>query len=415
MTRKRLCVVTALGLLFLAAVVMSLAGPWSNLGYRLGRLWRAERVSGIIPLEAFPHLTFEQPVDLQHSPDGSDRLFVVEQKGMIRVFQNIPATKSTAAFLDIRDRVFAGHMEEGLLGLAFHPQYRTNGLFYVYYSAKDPRRSVLARFQRSASNPVQADIQSQSIILEVPQPYGNHNGGQIAFGPDGYLYVALGDGGGSGDPHGNGQNLKTLLGKILRIDVDRPVSGRAYGIPPDNPFVGHAVGGREEIYAYGLRNPWRFSFDPLTKQLWAGDVGQDKPLEEVNIIRKGKNYGWNILEGRECFNPPQGCSTLGLELPVWQYTSDKGRSITGGYVYRGKKIPGLYGKYIYADFMSGNIWALASDGKKTTVNKLIHADPGLYISSFGVDQDQELYFCSFNGNIYRLAASPQQAMKESEK
>ncbi len=351
---------------------------------------------------AFPNLTFVQPVDLQHSPDGTDRLFVVEQQGMIHAFLNAPETKEMHVFLDIRDEVFMGDSEEGLLGLAFHPRYKENGYFYVDYVANNPRRTVIARFQRSPDDSDKADRSSKLVILEVEQPYSNHNGGQIVFGPDGCLYIALGDGGSGGDPHNHGQDVSTLLGSILRIDVDHPSPGKKYSVPPDNPFSGHHVGAAEEIYAYGLRNPWRFSFDPVTGRLWAADVGQDKPIEEIDIIEEGKNYGWNIMEGSSCFKPPLGCNKKGLTLPIWEYTRDKGRCITGGFVYRGSRLPELAGSYIYGDFISGRLWKLTYDGRHPAVNELLLHNPDLYPSSFGVDENQELYICSFDGRIYRL-------------
>ncbi len=351
---------------------------------------------------AFPNLTFDRPVDFEVPPDGSHRVFIVQQPGTISVFKNMPNIKTTIPFLDISGEVFCGHMEEGLLGLAFHPRFKKNGYFYVYYTLNHPRRSIVARYRVSASNSNQADRNSKKVILEVRQPYGNHKGGRIAFGPDGYLYIALGDGGSGGDPHGNGQNRKTLLGKILRIDVDHPANWKNYGIPVDNPFVENKLGYRDEIFAYGFRNPWRFSFDPLTGWLWAADVGQDKPNEEIDIVTKGKNYGWNIMEGWECFKPPVGCHRGGLELPIWQYTNNMGRSITGGFVYRGKEISGLDGKYIYGDFVSGRIWALEYDGKKVVSNVLISHDSGRNISSFGIDENNEIYFCAFDGRIYKL-------------
>ncbi len=357
----------------------------------------------IIPQIAFPQLSFELPVDIQSPPDQSHRFFVVEQKGLIKVFENRPDVQQSSIFLDISDQVFTGHGEEGLLGLAFHPNFRMNGYFYVYHSAYPPRRSTVARFQISSEDPNKASPLSKTIILEIPQPYGNHNGGQIQFGPDGYLYIALGDGGGAGDPESHGQNRSTLLGSLLRIDVDHPDNKKNYGIPSDNPFIENQLGYREEIYAYGLRNPWRFSIDPMTGWIWLGDVGQDKPNEEINVVFKGKNYGWNIMEGQECFHPPVNCKQTGLELPIWTYTANDGRSITGGYVYRGKAIPDLYGSYIYADFLSGRIWALDYDGRNLLHNRLLHQNNSLYISSFGIDQDQELYFCSFDGHIYKFS------------
>lgn len=350
---------------------------------------------------AFPELSFALPLDLEFPDDGTNRLFVVEQPGAIRVFQNDSMTTSSKQFLDIHDRVNDKGWEEGLLGLAFHPDYRNNGYFYVNYTASDPRRTVISRFHVSADDPDEADPNSEQVILTFDQPFSNHNGGCLKFGPDGYLYIGVGDGGSEGDPGGNGQNLSTLLGKILRIDVDHPAGGRDYGIPPDNPFAANNSGYREEIYAYGLRNPWRFSFDPATGWLWAGDVGQDK-YEEVDIIEKGKNYGWNIMEGNHCFSPPDSCDETGLTLPIWEYDHNDGRSITGGVVYHGKIVADLVGSYIFADFMNGRVWSMHyEEGKPASVTKLF--DSELSISSINIDQNGELYFCAFDGNIYRLA------------
>lgn len=349
---------------------------------------------------AFPHLRFTRPVDLQHPGDGTDRVFVVEQPGVIKVFENTAAVSTAKVFLDIQDRVNDSGEEEGLLGLAFHPNYENNGYFYVDYTAANPRRTVVARYTVSRTEPDQADKNSELVLLEISQPFSNHNGGQIAFGPDGYLYIAMGDGGSGGDPYGNGQNLKTLLGKILRIDVDNPAAGRYYGIPSDNPFVNNTSGYKEEIYAYGLRNPWRFSFDPVTGWLWAADVGQNR-IEEVDIIEKGKNYGWNIMEGSDCYNPPSGCNMTGLVKPIWEYNHDVGNSITGGYVYRGMTVPQLVGTYICADYISGRIWSLHYDGINPVVNTEL-LDTRLFISSFGIDKNNELYLCAFDGKIYRF-------------
>mgnify|MGYP001262301701 CR=1 FL=1 len=244
---------------------------------------------------AFPNLTFARPVDLQHAGDGSDRIFIVEQAGVIRVFANTSSVATADTFLNIQNRVNDSGNEEGLLGLAFHPNFATNGYFYVNYTASNPRRTVVARYRVSA-NPNRADANSEFVLLTVNQPYENHNGGQLAFGPDGYLYIGMGDGGSGGDPQNNGQDRRGLLGDMLRIDVDNPAGGLNYGIPPDNPFVGNTSGYREEIYAYGFRNPWRFSFDFVTGWLWVGDVGQGS-REEVDIVEKGLNYGWRIMEG----------------------------------------------------------------------------------------------------------------------
>jgi glucose/arabinose dehydrogenase len=347
----------------------------------------------------FPHIFFTHPVGLQHAADGTGRLFVVEQAGRILVFPNSPDVLTATLFLDIQDRVNAVGEEEGLLGIAFHPDYETNGYFYVNYTAANPRRTVISRFSVLVSDPNRADPTSELVLLEFDQPFPNHNGGQLTFGPDGYLYIATGDGGGAGDPLNNGQNLSTLLGKILRIDVNGTAAGLNYSIPPDNPFVG--TGFREEIYAYGLRNPWRFSFDPVTRELWAGDVGQDT-REEIDIIESGKNYGWKIMEGSLCFSPSVGCNPTGLTLPIWEYGRDDGASVTGGVVYRGTAIPKLVGAYIYGDYVSGRIWALNYDGTQVVSNDLITAQ-SISTSSFGVDEEGEIYICGYDvGTIYKI-------------
>ncbi|MFQ5582909.1 MAG: PQQ-dependent sugar dehydrogenase [Calditrichia bacterium] len=352
-------------------------------------------------IQAFPNLpSFTRPVDLQNSGDGSNRIYVVEQRGMIYVFANDSNVTQRKVFLDIRGRVDDSGNEMGLLGLAFHPDYENNGYFYVDYTAGNPRRTVISRFSVSTANPDSADENSELILLTVNQPYSNHNGGQIAFGPDNMLYISLGDGGLFDDPQNNGQNRATLLGSLLRIDVDTTSGNLNYAIPPDNPFVGNPNGYREEIYAFGLRNPWRFSFDHVTAQLWAGDVGQDH-WEEVDIIRSGGNYGWRKMEGFHCYIPPS-CDTSGQNIinPVWEYGHNLGVSITGGYVYRGPGVPELTGKYIYSDYGSGRIWALEYDGVNSTNSLLI--DTNKNISSFGVDENNELYICSFDGKIYRF-------------
>lgn len=348
--------------------------------------------------EAFPNLDFTRPVDLQHAGDDSNRLFVVEQRGVISVFQNDPSTEDKTVFLDIEARVDDRGNEEGLLGLAFHPDFETNGYFYVNYTTPDSK-TYISRFQAASGNPDQADPESEMVILEYNQPYGNHNGGQVTFGPDGYLYIAVGDGGSGGDPEGNGQNRSTLLGTILRIDVDNQENGNNYAIPGDNPFAGNGEGYREEIFAYGLRNPWRFSFDPKNGNLWTGDVGQNA-YEEIDIVENGGNYGWNIMEGNHCYNAAS-CDQSGLKMPIWEYPRDQGVSITGGFVYRGSSLSDLTGQYIYADYASGRIWALDYSNMDDPVNtELVKADFG--ISSFGVDSENELYICGFDGKIHRL-------------
>ena len=347
---------------------------------------------------AFPNLSFKRMVDMAYPDDGSNRLFVLLQPGVIVAFANDRNVEAAEVFLDIRERVSDRGNEEGLLGLAFDPDFRANSYFYVYYSAANPRLSVLSRFTAHTAGSV-ANADSERVILEIEQPYSNHNGGQIAFGPDGYLYVGLGDGGSRGDPKGNGQNLSTLLGSILRIAVGTLDESGSYSIPADNPFVG-SEGARGEIWAYGIRNPWRFSFDRESGELWMPDVGQNR-FEEVNIVRRGLNYGWNVMEGSECFEPSRGCDTQGLEMPITEYGREGGCSVTGGYVYRGKRLPSLYGAYVYGDFCSGKIWALRHDGTKITEHLEI-VDSKLEISSFGEDQNGEILVLSFDGGIYRL-------------
>lgn len=351
-------------------------------------------------VNAFPNLSFNQPVDLQHAGDDSGRLFVVEQSGIIKVFDNESFTENTSVFLDIREQVDDRGNEEGLLGLAFHPNYESNGYFYVNYTASNPARTIIARFQVSDQNPEEVNKSTGQEILTFTQPYNNHNGGQLAFGPNGYLYIAVGDGGSGGDPQGNGQDRTTLMGSILRIDVDRQENSNNYAIPAANPYIGNNEGYREEIFAHGLRNPWRFSFDAETGRLWAGDVGQNS-YEEIDIIEAGNNYGWNIMEGMHCFEPSDGCDQSGLTMPVWEYGRNEGISITGGYVYRGSKLESLTGSYIYGDYGSGKIWSLDySDPENPSNTELLQAD--FSIPSFGIDAENELYICGFDGNIYQL-------------
>ena len=284
--------------------------------------------------------------------------------------------------------------EEGLLGLALSPHNERR--LFVHYSAANPRRSVVSRFSFSSS----ADPDSELVILEVEQPYPNHNGGQLAFGPDGYLYIGLGDGGSGGDPQRNGQDTSTLLGTILRIDVSDATAEQPYAIPPDNPFADG--GGRPEIWAYGLRNPWRFSFDRETGDLWAGDVGQNR-WEEIDVIQRGGNYGWNAMEGNHCFRPPDNCRQEGMIPPVWEYPlEDDACSVIGGYVYRGAAIPWLTGVYVYGDFCTGQVFGLRYNDGAVAEHKLL-ADAGLRIASFGQDNDGELYLLSQGEGIFRLA------------
>ncbi|OIP62668.1 MAG: hypothetical protein AUK34_02910 [Ignavibacteria bacterium CG2_30_36_16] len=352
---------------------------------------------------AFPNLVFSSPVDLQNAGDGTDRIFVVEQQGKIKVFSNDQAVAQSQTFLDITDRVSSGG-EMGLLGLAFHPAYESNGYFYVNYTASNPRRTHISRFSASASNPNQADPNSELILMSINQPYSNHNGGQVAFGADGCLYIALGDGGSGGDPQNNAQNKTSLLGKILRIDVDNIQPPLNYAIPPDNPFAGNTQGYLEEIYAFGLRNTWRFSFDRETNQLWAGDVGQGQ-WEEINIIQNGGNYGWRCYEGNHEYNTSL-CNAGDYLFPIHEYghNAQGGYSITGGLVYRGSTVPFLSGKYVYADYVSKRIWALEYDSINGAQNRYLLTAPA-NITSFGVDANDELYFVSFDGKIYKFVSA----------
>jgi len=349
----------------------------------------------VTTIQAFPNLTFSNPLFLTHAGDGTNRLFVVEQAGRIRVFANQSSTNTVKTFLDITARVRDGG-ERGLLGLAFHPDYETNGFLYVYYSTaggSGDHRSIVARYSVSAGDPDAADATSETVLLAFDEPYSNHNGGMIAFGPDGKLYIATGDGGSGGDPQNNAQNRTNLLGKILRLNADGSV-------PADNPFVGEGGGVRGEIWAYGLRNPWRFSFDRDTGDLWCCDVGQNS-IEEVDRIVKGGNYGWRLFEGNASYNNPGGTTPPDYVPPLATYDHSFGQSITGGYVYRGTGAPSLRGTYLYGDYASGRIWGLVHDGQQVISNVEL-LDTSITIPSFGEDEAGEVYICSFNGRIYRF-------------
>lgn len=352
---------------------------------------------------AFPELKFNDPVELVNAADGSNRLFVVEQAGTIRTFDATIEAKSATQFLDIKGKVKSGG-EMGLLGLAFHPDFKNNGFIFVNYTRDNPRQSVIARYKVNDPANGPADPQSEQILLTYDQPYANHNGGTIHFGPDGYLYIGTGDGGSGGDPKNNAQDKTSLLGKILRIDVNSSVNGKNYGIPATNPFVNDADEVRDEIYAYGMRNPWRMSFDPVTKKLWTGDVGQNA-IEEIDVIVSGGNYGWRLKEANECYNPKNNCQAPDLIDPVWQYPhTENNISVTGGYVYRGKNLPGLVGKYIYGDYVSGRVWALDKPDNSPAKNTLLVERVGS-ISTFGVDEQNELYIVNYSdGKLYQLKA-----------
>jgi len=348
----------------------------------------------------------EVPVGLAHAGDGSGRLFVLEKAGRVRVVQD--GVLLPAPWLDITDRVGSTSSEQGLLGLAFHPAYAENGLFFINYTDRQGD-TVISRFSMAAGEdagdlPV-ADAGSEMLVLKLDQPAGNHNGGHLAFGPDGYLYIGTGDGGGAGDQYNNGQNGATLLGAMLRLDVD---GGRPYAIPPDNPFVGDPDV-RDEIWALGLRNPWRYSFDRLTGDLYIADVGQNV-YEEVNLQPAaqagGQNYGWPIMEAGHCFPADRECDRAGLALPLLEYNHSQGCSITGGYVYRGAQFPELWGAYLFGDYCSGRIWGVAAQpGDKPHVVELAQAD--IRLSSFGEDEGGELYLLDMaRGELFALVVLP---------
>jgi glucose/arabinose dehydrogenase len=340
----------------------------------------------------------DNPLDLQSAPGDRDRLFVAEQAGRIRLVRG--GQLVAAPFLDIVSRVASGG-ERGLLGLAFHPQYATNRRFYVNYTDGGGDTNISEFLATSADA---ADPGSERILLEVVQPFANHNGGGLTFGSDGFLYIGLGDGGSGGDPFRNGQSLMTPLGKLLRIDVDR---GQPFAVPSDNPFVS-TPGAFPAIWAYGLRNPWRFAFDRATGDLYIGDVGQNR-IEEIDVglasRRGGENYGWNIMEGRSCFSPGSGCNTAGLVLPVVQYGHNDGCSVTGGVVYRGCRMPGYAGTYFYGDFCTGLIRSFRLQGGQVAEERDHSATVGRnvsMVSSFGVDVDGEVYVVAYEGELYRI-------------
>ena len=394
---------------------MSVLSGYSQSTYVIAGEPVADTPLAVSTERAFPNLEFKRPIVVTHAGDGSNRLFVAEQEGIIKVFKNDQETEEATVFLDIEEHVVYrdDKNEEGLLGFAFHPKFKQNGEFFVYYTSTEADLlSKISRFRVSKDNPNVADPASEEVILRVPQPYWNHNGGTIAFGGDGFLYIALGDGGSGNDPHGNGQNLTTLLGSILRIDIDHKSDDRNYSIPKDNPFVGKTVPVgprgkmvpvREEIYAYGLRNVWRMAFDRKTGSLWAGDVGQNL-WEEINIIKSGGNYGWNIREAKHWFRPDgNDADRPDLIDPILEYHHDIGKSITGGSVYRGTRVPELVGKYIYADYVSGLLWALEYDEAegKIVANYSLTGDK-LPVMSFGEDEKGDIYFTTPFGSLFRF-------------
>lgn len=365
--------------------------------------------SGVASVDAFPSLpSFAAPVLVTHAPGDASRLFVVEQRGRIRVFPNAPSATAYATFLDVTDRATAAMGEEGLLGLAFHPDYANNRTFYVYYTpASGPRRSVISRFRVTGTNPDDADEASEVEVLSFLQPYSNHNGGMIAFGPDGFLYAGTGDGGSGGDPENRALDTTQLLGKFLRIAVDPNAAAGVYSIPEDNPFASSTGPERKEIWAWGMRNPWRWSFDRVSARLWCGDVGQGA-REEIDVIEGGKNYGWRALEGTRT-NSPSDLSRGPFTAPVVEYGRAAGTCVVGGHVYRGTGVPALYGSYLYADHGSGTVWALGFDGTSVTSNVEIETLDSP--SSFGEDAAGEVYVCEYwAGRLRKFVPAPNSAV-----
>lgn len=345
---------------------------------------------------------FSSPLDLEQPDDGSGKIFVVEQGGKIKILQN--GSISTTPFLDTSSKITTGG-EMGLLGVTFHRNFAATRKLYVNYvrTVNGQIQSVIAEYTVLASNSNQVDVTSERILLSVDQigNFSNHKAGQLAFGPDGFLYFGLGDGGSGGDPFGHGQSTQTLLGKLMRIDVDgTPAAGLRYRIPSDNPFAGG--GGLPKIYAYGFRNPWRFSFDPAGR-LFLADVGESQ-FEEVDLVQKGGNYGWNIMEASHCFSPATGCNTAGLILPIAEYSHQEGNAIIGGYLYGGASMASLHGTYIFGDLGTGKIWGLQQPNGSGTWSRTLLATTGKMISSFGQDQSKELYLVDLSGSIFRIRA-----------
>jgi glucose/arabinose dehydrogenase len=408
---------------------------FTSISLLAGQLLAADALPKLDLIPAWPNLKFTLPLAFVEAPDGTHRKFVVEQDGRIWILPSDRNSSEPQLFLDISDRKPHVNLEEGLLSLAFHPQFKSNGKFYIFYSHPSaPKHNILAEWRVSKSDPDKADPASERILLEVPKLHWNHNGSTLLFGPDGYLYFGLGDGGAGYDPKDAGQSLEVMYAKINRIDVNTRTAGLQYGIPKDNPFVdvskqselkagpfddtAHVT--RQEIWAYGVRNPWRMSFDRKTGDLWLGDVGQDL-WEEVDIIKKGGNYGWSAREAFHVLNQKKGAPNHEIRGsapidPIIEYPHKAnllsqskfpnhgvGISITGGYVYRGSKFPSLQGVYVYGDYQMGTIWGLRyENGKLTADDVIVPAVPKRTIPSFGEDLSGELYVLSFDGTIYEF-------------
>jgi quinoprotein glucose dehydrogenase len=371
----------------------------------------AEVDTSPLPLKlerAFPNMRFDRPIVFTFLPGDAEHVLMVSQKGKLhRVpLRDDVGEEQLELFLDWSEHVTYNDKqnEEGLIGFALHPQFAQNGQFFLHYTSADlpPHTSVVARFRVQRDNPRVADPSSYEEVLRIPQPFWNHNGGGLAFGPDGFLYIALGDGGKGNDPLGNGQNLWSWLGSILRIDVDHADPGKKYAVPSDNPFVGRKDA-QPEIWAYGFRNIWGLSFDPQG-QLWAADVGQDL-WEEINLVERGGNYGWNAREGKHKFWETGSEASAKFIEPIWEYHHDVGKSITGGLVYRGQRHPTLQGHYLYADYVSGKVWALKYDkGTRSVVANRPVADPKMPIMAFGETAAGEVYLTDAFGQVWRIAA-----------
>lgn len=394
--------IMSLSLRILSAFAVVLAGVWPTSPVQ------AQDDQIALLEEAFPGVTFELPLGIRFPNDGRHEVYIAEHGGRVKVLDRFTPGAEPTVFLDLSERIATSPPGE-FFAIEFHPNYAENGTFFVRYKLQDPERTVLSRFERSADNPLEADPESEVILfaIETPGNANNHHGGDIAFGPDGYLYVPLGDGGVTFDAVGNAQDRTKLLGKVLRLDVDNPSGGLNYGIPPDNPYVGNTEGWREEVWAYGFRNPWRLTVDRETGEVWVGDVGEAH-WEEVDRVEAGGNYGWPIMEGPVCapFGPPE-CDQGGLTLPVWAYPRDVGTSITGGYVYRGSKIPVLRGQYVFADFGSYTTWTVETDNPEHATLLLEPLYPGFAITTFGQDLEGELYLTEFfSGQIFKLEPGP---------
>jgi glucose/arabinose dehydrogenase len=365
--------------------------------------WQATGAAGAANVVLTPVASgLSSPVYVASPRDGSGRLFIVEQTGRIRILSG--GSVLSTPFLDVSSGISHGG-EQGLLGLAFHPNFKANGLFFVNLTRPNGD-TVVNRYRVSSTNPNVADRSSAYRIITIGQPYDNHNGGTLQFGPDGYLYIGMGDGGSSGDPGNRAQSLSSLLGKMLRIDINGSVGTRHYRIPSSNPYVGRA--GRNEIWARGLRNPWKFSFDRATGTLWIGDVGQNR-YEEIDRSGgtrpgRGLNYGWRVMEGRHCHVPSSGCNRSGKVSPVVEYGHGAGCSVTGGYAYRGTNVRALYGRYVFADYCSGTIWSIPRNPSGSTATRSLVLDTSLNISSFGESASNELFVVDHGGTIYRIDA-----------